>query len=133
MQLCPGYRDHRVLRTSFWIKLVFVVVEILLAIAFISCTSTGRYNAGAVLEWVIAFIFSFYVFSFYVDLYPAVRTKNLADLPGKKPPRYTPPGDVNGSGTTRDEEEGRADEEFPTRSAIPMTPLGQRDPTLSNF
>ncbi|KAK3378042.1 Frag1/DRAM/Sfk1 family-domain-containing protein [Podospora didyma] len=70
------YREHRVLRISFWIKLAFVVVEILLAIAFVSCTFTAHYNAGAVLEWVIAFIFSFYVFSFYVDLYPAVRTKN---------------------------------------------------------
>ncbi|KAK3326317.1 Frag1/DRAM/Sfk1 family-domain-containing protein [Apodospora peruviana] len=70
------YREHRVLRISFWIKLTFVVVEILLAIAFVACTFTGRYNPGAVLEWVIAFIFSFYVFSFYIDLYPAVNTKD---------------------------------------------------------
>lgn len=34
-------------------------------------------NAAAVLEWVIAFIFSFYVFSFYVDLFPAVRTRHM--------------------------------------------------------
>ncbi|KAK4155444.1 Frag1/DRAM/Sfk1 family-domain-containing protein [Chaetomidium leptoderma] len=69
------YREHRVLRLSFYIKLVFVIVEILLAIAFASCTFTKHYNAGAVLEWVIAFIFSAYVFSFYVDLYPAAATK----------------------------------------------------------
>ncbi|KAK3680700.1 Frag1/DRAM/Sfk1 family-domain-containing protein [Podospora appendiculata] len=70
------YREHRVLRVSFWIKLVFVLVEIVLAIAFVSCTFTSHYNAGAVLEWAIAIIFSFYVFSFYVDLYPAVYTKD---------------------------------------------------------
>jgi hypothetical protein len=34
----------------------------------------GIYNAAAILEWIIAFIFSFYVFSFFVDLYPAVKT-----------------------------------------------------------
>lgn len=72
------YREHRVLRISFWIKLSFVVIEILLAIAFVACTFTGNYNPGAVFEWIIAFIFSFYVFSFYVDLYPAVHTKNGA-------------------------------------------------------
>jgi hypothetical protein len=70
-----GHREHRVLRRSFYIKLAFVVVEILLAIAFVACTFKGRYNPGAVLEWVIAFIFSAYVFSFYVDLYPAAATK----------------------------------------------------------
>jgi hypothetical protein len=41
----------------------------------VACTFTQNYNPGAVLEWVIAFIFSAYVFSFYVDLYPAAATK----------------------------------------------------------
>lgn len=70
-----GYREHRVLRLSFYIKLTFVIVEILLAIAFIACTFTRNYNPGAVLEWVIAFIFSAYVFSFYIDLYPAAASQ----------------------------------------------------------
>ncbi|KAJ9142614.1 FK506 suppressor Sfk1 [Pleurostoma richardsiae] len=70
------YREHPVLRISFWIKLTFVVVEVLLAVAFVSCTWTDHYNAGAIFEWVIAFIFSLYVFSFYVDLYPAVYTRH---------------------------------------------------------
>jgi len=68
--------EHRVLRISFWIKLAFVIVEILLAIGFVACTFTKNYNPGAVLEWIIAFIFSFYVFSFYIDLWPAVYTKD---------------------------------------------------------
>lgn len=113
------YRDHRVLRISFWIKLVFVVVEILLAIAFVACTFTGNYNPGAVLEWTIAFIFSFYVFSFYVDLYPAVKTKNLADVSPDKQrvPRYTPPVDTDesiGMTTMRDVEDGRIEHEYST-------------------
>lgn len=69
-------RDHRILRVSFWIKLAFVLVTVALAIPFVVLTKYGFYNPAAVLEWVIALVFSFYVFSFYVDLYPAVYTKN---------------------------------------------------------
>lgn len=111
------YRDHRVLRTSFWIKLTFVVIEILLAIGFVTCTFTKRYNAGAVLEWIIALIFSFYVFSFYVDLYPAVRTKNMADVSGKNGvaagtgaytlPPVTGISATDSASTQREMEEGR--------------------------
>ncbi|KAK0754591.1 Frag1/DRAM/Sfk1 family-domain-containing protein [Schizothecium vesticola] len=108
-RLGQRWRGHRVLRVSFWIKLVFVVVEILLAIAFVSCTFTQNYNYGAVLEWIIAFIFSAYVFSFYVDLYPAVRTKNGAGRPGS--PKYAAPAEVAGGSTgsegDRELEDGR--------------------------
>ncbi len=78
------YREHRVLLISFYIKLAFIIVEVALAIAFAVCTATQHYNAGAILEWVIAFIFSAYVFSFYVDLYPAAATKR--PLHGKGSP-----------------------------------------------
>lgn len=33
------------------------------------------FDTAAVLEWTIAFIFTFYILSFFVDLIPAVRTK----------------------------------------------------------
>ncbi|KAI1106139.1 Frag1/DRAM/Sfk1 family-domain-containing protein [Jackrogersella minutella] len=69
-------RQHRVLRISFWIKLTFVVVELILAIGFIATNFKKHYNAAAILEWIIAFVFSFYIFSFCVDLYPAVATRN---------------------------------------------------------
>ncbi|KAK5654831.1 hypothetical protein OQA88_6867 [Cercophora sp. LCS_1] len=118
------YREHRVLRISFWIKLSFVIIEILLAIAFIACTFTKRYNPGAVLEWIIAFIFSAYVFSFYVDLYPAVKTKNMAEMAKGKQPRYSPPG---GSSTgTGDLEEARIEGD-----ALPMSE--SRGPVPNNF
>lgn len=68
--------EHNVLAISFWIKLAFVLITIALAIPFVVLTSLGIYNPAAVLEWVIALVFSFYVFSFYVDLYPAVYTKH---------------------------------------------------------
>lgn len=70
------HREHRVLRVSFWIKLFFILVTIALAIPFVILTKYELYNPAAVLEWAIAAIFSFYVFSFVADLYPAVHTKN---------------------------------------------------------
>lgn len=97
-----GNRTHTVLRVSFWIKLVFVVVEILLAIAFVACTFTKHYNPGAVIEWVIAFIFSAYVFSFYVDLWPAVFTKGQGY-------RYRPGAPHQKQLATREMEEGASD------------------------
>ncbi|KAG4437126.1 hypothetical protein IFR05_007388 [Cadophora sp. M221] len=53
-------REHRILRASFWIKLVFIIVQISLAIAFISTMVTSMYNEAAVLEWVLAFVFGIY-------------------------------------------------------------------------
>lgn len=49
-------------------------MELCLAIAFAVTNFKGLYNAAAILEWVVAFVFSFYVFSFFVDLYPAAKT-----------------------------------------------------------
>ncbi|KAJ4388975.1 hypothetical protein N0V93_006437 [Gnomoniopsis smithogilvyi] len=70
--------EHKILAISFWIKLAFVLITIGLAIPFAVLTRNGGSgkNIGAILEWVIAVVFSFYVFSFYVDLYPAVYTKH---------------------------------------------------------
>lgn len=41
------------------------------------------YNEAAVLEWVIAAVFSFYVFSFVVDLWPAMHTKHVVAVPAR--------------------------------------------------
>ncbi|KZF24695.1 hypothetical protein L228DRAFT_102497 [Xylona heveae TC161] len=72
------YRQYRVLRFSFWIKLTFIITEIALAIAFGVCGHESKRQAAAVLEWIIALIFTFYVLTFFIDLLPAVRTKNKA-------------------------------------------------------
>ncbi|KXG45357.1 Frag1/DRAM/Sfk1 [Penicillium griseofulvum] len=72
-------REHRVLLVSFFIKLVFVIVELALAIGFGVCIGSNKaskQNPGAVLEWCIAFVFTGYVLSFVVDLLPSVRTRN---------------------------------------------------------
>ena len=72
----PDNRDHKILRVSFWLKLFFIVVGISLVIAFAVLLSRTSNDAAGVLEWTIAFIFSLYVFSFALDLYPAVRTRD---------------------------------------------------------
>lgn len=70
-------RQHRILFVSFWIKLIFIVVELGLAIGFgvLNQKKKGASNAAAILEWVIALVFTFYVLSFIIDLLPSVRTR----------------------------------------------------------
>lgn len=72
-------RQHRVLLASFFIKLMFIVVELGLAIAFgilhNKAKTRKQANAAAIIEWVIALVFSFYVLSFVIDLLPSVRTR----------------------------------------------------------
>ncbi|KAJ6438675.1 tyrosine kinase protein [Purpureocillium lavendulum] len=72
------HREHRVLRASFWVKLTFILVELVLAIVFASTSFTHNNNVAAVIEWVIAFIFTFYILSFVIDLLPAIHTRDPA-------------------------------------------------------
>ncbi|RSL50609.1 hypothetical protein CEP54_011858 [Fusarium duplospermum] len=64
------------LRLSFWVKLVFILVEFALIVAFGVLSRQKKRDSAAVLEWIISFIFTFYAVSFVIDLYPAVRTKS---------------------------------------------------------
>lgn len=70
------YKEHRMLRASFWVKLVFILVEIALLICFGVLGRLKKRDAAAVFEWIVSFVFTFYVLSFVIDLYPAVRTKS---------------------------------------------------------
>ena len=71
-RLGKNYRQHAVLRASFWVKLSFILLEIALAIVFGVSNRLAR-NVAAGTEWVIALIFTFWVLSFIIDLWPAVR------------------------------------------------------------
>lgn len=70
------YRNHRIIRVSFWAKLAFLIVEVVLAIIYASTTFTKKKNVAAVFEWVIALIFTAFILSFLLDLLPSVRTKH---------------------------------------------------------
>lgn len=136
----PGYREHRVLRLSFYIKLAFVLIEIVLAIAFAACSFTKHYDPAAVLEWTIAFIFSAYVFSFYVDLYPAAATKPRAhgpagqrgrrekELPAR--PGYAAAGEMEEGGSERTLTAGSG---APVAASGPFGRGSRRSGLASNF
>ncbi|KAH6612449.1 Frag1/DRAM/Sfk1 family-domain-containing protein [Boeremia exigua] len=70
------YRQHSILRISFWIKLAFIITEICLCIIFGVTQLYDYWNVAAVFEWIIAFVYTWYVLSFFIDFLPAVRTKN---------------------------------------------------------
>ncbi|KAK0265807.1 hypothetical protein LTR91_023301 [Friedmanniomyces endolithicus] len=69
------FREYRILRTSFWIKLSFIFVELGLAIGFAVTEYTGRLNISGYLEWIVSLVYIFYVWSFIIDFIPAVHTK----------------------------------------------------------
>lgn len=75
-RLGVAHRQIRILAYSFWIKLFFIIVEVALAIAFGVTQRNRNYNVSGVLEWIIALIYFFYVFSFFIDFIPAVHTKH---------------------------------------------------------
>lgn len=101
-------RQHRILRSSFWIKLTFILVELVLAVVFASTNFTKHRNVAAVFEWIVAFVFTFYVLSYIVDLRPAVHTRRASarfDKPGDMEMGKNPDGQavvngVNGHGVT---------------------------------
>lgn len=70
------YPHHRILRVSFWVKLIFIFVELAVAIGFVATDFSNVSNVAAVLEWVVAFIFTFYILSFLLDLLPSVQTRH---------------------------------------------------------
>ncbi|KAF3934016.1 hypothetical protein ABW19_dt0200451 [Dactylella cylindrospora] len=82
-----NHRWNKALRISFWAKLIFFVVEFGLAVAFGILMSQRRHNAGAILEWVTAFVFTGYLMSFLFDLLPAARsnTGQFKDMKGSPP------------------------------------------------
>ena len=69
------FRQFRVLRFSFWTKLLFIIVEICLAVIFIGTNFKNKPNVAAVFEWIIALVFTFYVLTFFIDLLPAFSDK----------------------------------------------------------
>ncbi|KAL5122013.1 hypothetical protein ACEQ8H_000229 [Pleosporales sp. CAS-2024a] len=70
------YRQDSILRISFWVKLAFILVEVLLVIAFGVCSKQRVRNVAAALEWTVAFVYCLYVMSFVIDFLPVRTTKN---------------------------------------------------------
>ena len=75
--LGKSFTTHPVLKYSYAGKAVLLVVEGVLSIGFAVCLGTHRPTVGAALEWVIAFVFTLYVLTFFFDLRPKARTKSV--------------------------------------------------------
>ncbi|RPA83299.1 hypothetical protein BJ508DRAFT_413498 [Ascobolus immersus RN42] len=71
------FAEQKVIRWSYLGKRYLLALEFFLSIAFGVCLYKKKQNVGAVIEWVIAFIFTFYVLSFFIDLRPSVGTRVL--------------------------------------------------------
>ncbi|EXJ81481.1 hypothetical protein A1O3_07774 [Capronia epimyces CBS 606.96] len=70
------YRNHRILRISFYVKLSFIIIEVIMAVVFAATSFNSQKNVAAVFEWLVALIFTFYILSFLLDLLPSVRSKH---------------------------------------------------------
>jgi hypothetical protein len=66
---------HNLLTVAFYIKIVFIVLEVAMGTAFYVCFA--RFDGpAAVLEWAIAFFFILYASAFLIGLLPAVNRTN---------------------------------------------------------
>ncbi|RKF62516.1 Protein sfk1 [Erysiphe neolycopersici] len=63
------FREQPILRFSFWLKLIFILISLGLVVAFATQGLRREFNTAAILEWVIALFFSLYLFSFVIDLF----------------------------------------------------------------
>jgi len=74
-RLGKTFTQHTVLGWSYRFKQGIVAVEVVLSVAFGVTMYRKLHDTAAILEWLIAFAFTFYVLSFFFDLRPAARTK----------------------------------------------------------
>jgi len=71
-QLRKDFGEHFLRSVAFYVKIVFVALEVVLIVAVIVCFA--RYeDPDAVFEWAIAFLFVLYAAAFLIDLLPAAR------------------------------------------------------------
>ncbi|TGZ83446.1 hypothetical protein EX30DRAFT_339622 [Ascodesmis nigricans] len=71
------FRQTKIIYLSYRFKQFIVIVEVALSISFGACMYKKKHNAGAIIEWLIAFLFTFYVLSFFFDLRPRASTKGI--------------------------------------------------------
>ncbi|ESZ98996.1 hypothetical protein SBOR_0654 [Sclerotinia borealis F-4128] len=70
------YRDtHANLMVSAYTKLVFIAIESILGTAYWYVVIAKNWDAGAVIEWGVSYVFSFYILSYLFDFLPALTTK----------------------------------------------------------
>jgi len=74
-RLGKTYTEHPILKISYRFKQAIVCGEVALSVAFGVTMYRKLNDVAAILEWLVAFVFTFYVLSFFFDLRPKARTK----------------------------------------------------------
>jgi len=74
-RLGKTFTEHPILKISYHFKQAIVCVEVALSVAFGVTMYRKLNDVAAILEWLVAFVFTFYVLSFFFDLRPKARTK----------------------------------------------------------
>jgi len=80
------FHYHTKLRGAYMAKLIIVSILVAAAVAFAVCLQVKK-DAGAILEWAIAFGFTFYLLTFWFDLRQAKGVPKGAAL---KDPQFQP-------------------------------------------
>lgn len=118
-RLGKTYAEQKVLRYSYNAKRFIFSIEFLLSIAFGVSMYKKKQNAAAILEWVIAFIFTFYVLSFFFDLRPSAGTQALRVL--------TNDGRMEGGNGSGDLEGGLREGSAPNMTEVYGVPVAPVD------
>ena len=79
--LDSDYESARMLKFSYALKLVIIILAIICAIILGALFNNENHQSiAAVFEWLVAFLFDVYLWTLVYDLYPAVHTKRVKDL-----------------------------------------------------
>jgi len=71
-------RAFRIIKLSWWMKFIFMVIEVALAIVFGALNRYKKWDYAAIVEWIIALVYTIWVLSFVVDFLPAARVSHHA-------------------------------------------------------
>ncbi|KAH7105357.1 Frag1/DRAM/Sfk1 [Auriculariales sp. MPI-PUGE-AT-0066] len=89
--LSRSYPSERSIRRAFWMKNVLLILLAPAIIAFLVCLAVDI-DIAAVLEWIIAFLFTFYLLTFWQDL--LIRTEEVVGETSPSSPTNIDLGEV---------------------------------------
>lgn len=79
--LDSDYASARMLKFSYALKIIILVLAVICAIALGALFNSDNYQSiAAVFEWLVSFLFDLYLWTLVYDLYPAVHTKRVTDV-----------------------------------------------------
>ncbi|ORY87578.1 Frag1/DRAM/Sfk1 [Protomyces lactucae-debilis] len=81
--LNTDYKSARMLKFSYTLKLIIILLAIVFAIVLgVYFNNEQKQSTAAVMEWLVAFVFDLYLWTLVYDLYPAIHTKRVTHWNG---------------------------------------------------